>query len=160
MGTTLLTDPGQRRTLLQQISRNVPKSRTTGQQSWKLYFEQNPTESVMLGYDQIKTNPKLWAANLRMTHQRNFKKELRNGDLHIPGFATEAPEMQKDIADLQEQAYQECKAENKNLREQIKSQQVKEDRLRAELIEAKDVTFELLIQLQRAKVQIMELRKG
>jgi len=159
------------------------KTNRKGSIMWMDWFAAHPDHARKLGYTPGRHGSGTpWAANnvlasalirkegirpkgrlpgSRYEKRPYYKKGLTLKPYQVtPQNGLHTPEVQKDIAELQEQAYQEVKAEVKSLREELKAQQATMERLRAELIEAKDVTFELLIQLQRAKVQIMELKKG
>lgn len=149
----LLEDPTERRNLLLRIFNDVPKEQ--GIIKWRKYFAEHPAESIALGYDQIRTQPKLWAANLRMTQQRVFQREAREWRYQVP-VTPPVPAYTVETVEPDDAARQvaarltKLEFDNKHLRDQLKECEQRIELLKAEKTEAALIIFDLNVQLRRS----------
>lgn len=135
----LLKKTEDRRALLHKIVPLLEKS-STGQQSWKTYFADHPEEAHALGYDLIQTNHKIWAANLRISQQRTFRREAQENN----PVAADKP----DTYDIQ---LRELETRNRELKEQLRESETKLAECRALLNVSKEIVFDLTVQLRELR---------
>jgi hypothetical protein len=150
IGSSLLKASAERKALLRQIIPDVPKHPATGQLSWRAYFETHPDHATALGYDIVKSKPKIWAANLRMTQQKKLRT-LTESKIKSNGLApykVETPNIVESDAFVK---LAELEANNRDLKAHIRKIESELVGLKAEMDEARTITFELLVQLKRAK---------
>lgn len=146
---TLLEDVNERKQLLMEI---YPQLTVTpnGQKSWMGWFATHPEHSKALGYDQLRTRPKIWAANLRITQQERFQRESlvpQTPLVSTPDSIAEGIKVLEQKADII--AEMQRKAEVKELREKLRECEQRIELLKAEKTEAALIIFDLNVQLRR-----------
>ena len=140
-----------RKAVIKEIINDVPLTSARrgkgAQRDFRTYFDGHPEQAALLGYG---TNPRLWARNLRLTE----KIDPRKNKALVP-YTVDTQAIAQDVAELEQKAevvrQVQLEAEVKHLKGQLKANEVILNQLRTEMDEARSITFELLIQLRRAK---------
>lgn len=145
----LLTGLEERRALLAKIIPHVNRNEGKhgqGQLAWFAYFKEHPDDATALGYDIRERRPKVWAANLRMTQNKEFE-DIKQGKGPLLPYKVETLEPDTAAKELAHklQAQQD---RIKQLVEELRESEAKLDECRSQLNKAKEIVFDLTMQIR------------
>lgn len=145
-------DIEERKALLRRIMPLVPRSeaggRMNGSLNWKTYFAEHPEHAKALGYGD-KARPRIWAANLRMTQEPELRRLVEEPGALVP-YKVETIDT-NEAAERVASELTTLKTQLRELRDQLREMETLNANCRAELDGAKDIIFELSMQLRDRK---------